>query len=67
MKSARLPGKRGSHESPPVWGAWIEMPYVMIYNKDQASPPVWGAWIEIVDGLFWCMPIPVAPRMGGVD
>ena len=35
--------------SPPVWGAWIEMPrWCASATILRGSPPVWGAWIEIL-------------------
>ena len=33
--------------SRPVWGAWIEMAYLVFSEQGVASRPVWGAWIEI--------------------
>ena len=63
------PCQRGQHgtESPPVRGAWIEIPAPSGGPLWPLSPPVRGAWIEI--GLLnayerrcW-----VAPREGGVD
>ena len=33
--------------SRPVWGAWIEICYMVAPPRLPPSRPVWGAWIEI--------------------
>ena len=53
--------------SPPVWVAWIEIPYVTRFYKWEESPPVWVAWIEISVAILIRSPKMVATRMGGVD
>ena len=34
-------------ESPPAWGAWIEIGRWRRASGLVTSPPAWGAWIEI--------------------
>ena len=53
--------------SPSVWGAWIEMPLLIISPSLPMSPSVWGAWIEIFSLTLAYILRVVALRMGGVD
>ena len=39
-----------NQESPPVWGAWVEIAWPQSPCAAAWSPPVWGAWVEICMG-----------------
>ena len=67
MKSLYCGQKREITESPPVWGAWIEIYDIWGQVRPRLSPPVWGAWIEIMGSNDLDRLEQVAPRMGGVD
>ena len=42
--------------SRPVWGAWIEICFVLLVVFTVRSRPVWGAWIEMP---VWGFQLPI--------
>ena len=54
--------------SPPVWGAWIEMPQATLTNNLGAGrPPCGGRGLKFLQAAEILADKPVAPRVGGVD
>ena len=48
----------------PFVGAWIEMPYLLIYDRSTIVAPFVGAWIEIMLNLYILSNYNVAPFVG---
>ena len=57
---------RAVFQSPPVWGAWVEIKPFTSWAVSVRSPPVWGAWVEIPRKTEETVLPSVAPRVGGV-